>query len=362
MLDWPRERLIGGPFGRWVVRDDRDLFARHLGELQEGDGRLSQELRVRTRSGWPVHVRLGSVRVAGAEGTPACRSAMVSAHRCAERQARLLQSRLTHAARLGTVGALASCLAHDLNQPLGTIVLNCDAALRMLRTGSGDQKSLAEALSQASAAAACAGEMTRHLRSFLRKEGTPTVAVELPGLIADAMRLMEAEARDRDVRIEAECGPDLPAVLVEAVHIEAGADQPDRERDRGDAQRGLRHPADHDPGAAAADPTRTAERRGHRTGHGPQVCGAGLPAVLHDQARRHGHGAFDQPRDHRGPWRQALGRARPGDGRRPALHPASHRRWGAMSSDPAAFVIDDEPSFLEALVRTLRGAGLRWSA
>ena len=144
----------------------------------------------------------------------------VSAHRCAERQNRLLQSRLLQAARLSTVGALASCLAHDLNQPLGTIVLNCDAALRMLRTRSGDDQALAEALSQASAAAAYAGEITHHLRRFLRKEGAPWVAVQLPGLIADAMKLMDAEARDQEVRIDAECASGLPAVLVDPVHIE----------------------------------------------------------------------------------------------------------------------------------------------
>ena len=54
VLDWPRERLRGAPFGRWVARDDRDLFARHLDALQAAKGRLTEELRLKTRSGWPV--------------------------------------------------------------------------------------------------------------------------------------------------------------------------------------------------------------------------------------------------------------------------------------------------------------------
>jgi C4-dicarboxylate-specific signal transduction histidine kinase len=150
------------------------------------------------------------------------RTAMVdvSAHRCAERQARLLQSRLAHAARLSTVGAMASCLAHDLNQPLGTILLNCDAALRMVRTNTGDAKSFAEALSQASAAAAYAGEITRHLRSFLRKDGAQPIAIGLSSVISNAMKLIEVEARDHDVRIDFECATMLPPVLVEPIHIE----------------------------------------------------------------------------------------------------------------------------------------------
>ena len=221
LLDWPRERLLGGPFGRWVVRDDRDLFERHLRELRERAGRFTQELRIKTRSGWRVHIRLDTTRVAG-DGAGVCRSAMVdvSAHKFAERQARLLQSRLTHAARLTTVGALASSLAHDLNQPLGTIRLNCDVALRMVRSHSSDEPSIVQALSAASAAAAYAGEITRHLRSFLRPDGAQLIAVELPGLIGDALRLIEAEARDHDIRIEVQCAAALPPVLAEPIHVE----------------------------------------------------------------------------------------------------------------------------------------------
>ncbi len=191
MLGWLPDWLVGKPFGRWVVRDDRALFARPLHELQEAGGRLTEELRIKTRSGWPLQVRLDSMRSAGdGNGTAVCRTVMVdvSTHRFAERQARLMQSRLAHAARVSAVGAMASCLAHDLSQPLGTITLNCNAALRLARTATGDRERLAEALAQACEAAAYAGEITRHLRSFLRKDGDKVVAVALPTLIAEAIR------------------------------------------------------------------------------------------------------------------------------------------------------------------------------
>ncbi len=223
ILGWVPDWLVGKPFARWVMREDRPLFARHLRELQEPGGRLTQELRIKTRSGWPLQVRLDSTRSASeGNGSTLLRTIMVdvSTHRFAERQARLMQSRLAHAARVSAVGAMASCLAHDLSQPLGTITLNCDAALRLVRTTSGDREQLAEALVHASAAAAYAGEITRHLRRFLRKDGDGVLAVALPALISEAIRLVEAEARDHDVSIEVECAQGLPAVLVEPVHIE----------------------------------------------------------------------------------------------------------------------------------------------
>ncbi len=48
LLDSPRGRLVGEPFGRWVVPDDRELFGRHLADLAGGDGRRIQELRIGT--------------------------------------------------------------------------------------------------------------------------------------------------------------------------------------------------------------------------------------------------------------------------------------------------------------------------
>ncbi len=45
-----------------------------------------------------------------------------------EREAVQLRQELTHASRVAMLGTLASSLAHELNQPLGAILRNAEAA------------------------------------------------------------------------------------------------------------------------------------------------------------------------------------------------------------------------------------------
>src|SRR6476646_2512607 len=46
---------------------------------------------------------------------------------------------------------------------------------------------------------------------------------------------------------------------------------------------------------------------GHRAGAEPGGPLASVRAILHDQARRHGHGPLDLPLDYRSPWWAAVG-------------------------------------------------------
>ena len=59
----------------------------------------------------------------------------ITARREAERLARQRQIELTHAARVSTVGEMASGIAHEVNQPLGAICSYADACRRLLQEG-----------------------------------------------------------------------------------------------------------------------------------------------------------------------------------------------------------------------------------
>src|SRR5262249_56769128 len=57
----------------------------------------------------------------------------ITPRRAAEGALRAAQSELTRVARLTTVGAMAASIAHEINQPLASIVMNGNAGLRCLR-------------------------------------------------------------------------------------------------------------------------------------------------------------------------------------------------------------------------------------
>ena len=223
ILGWDQPWLEGKPFSRWVTNIDKQLFHAHQRKVQVSDNRVSQEICIKNRQGRIVSLRLESIRESGPDqDSSGCRSILIdiSGEMKSQRKLRRLQSQLSHLARLNTIGELAASLAHDLNQPLGIVTLNCDTGLRLLRDGQASDPECAEALKQASEAAAFANQVVMQLRRFLRNDGDHGTPCEIRALIEDVSKLIEAEARDNDVELCLDIEPDLPLVHANAIQIE----------------------------------------------------------------------------------------------------------------------------------------------
>lgn len=223
MLGWDAAWLIGQPFARWVEKDDRELFHEHRARVRTAKECLSQELGVKNRQGRVLNLRLHSVAEPGSGQVAAgCRSIVidVSGEQQAARKLRHLQSQIAHFTRLNVAGELATSLAHELNQPLGTIVLNCETAMRLLQGGADNQYEVVEALAQAREAACFASDVVRHLRGFLSHADELRTVCQLSALIQDVSKLIEIDARDNDVDLELDIRPALPLVRLDCVQIE----------------------------------------------------------------------------------------------------------------------------------------------
>ncbi|MGR9108475.1 MAG: sensor histidine kinase, partial [Gammaproteobacteria bacterium] len=223
MLGWDEAWLAGKPFSRWVANTDKQLFHEHQQKVRGSETSITQELCIKNRQGRIVTLRLDSVREKR-RYTPAtaCRSIMIdiSGELKSARKLRRLQSQLNHLARLHTIGELAASLAHELNQPLGVVMLNCETALRLLNCGAGQDDDCLEALTQASEAALFASEVVRQLRGFLRNDGDTRGVCAIDSLIEDVSTLIEVDARDNDVELQLDLESDLPKVCVNAIQIE----------------------------------------------------------------------------------------------------------------------------------------------
>ncbi|MDB6142010.1 MAG: multi-sensor signal transduction histidine kinase [Pseudomonas sp.] len=221
LLGWDAAWLIGESFARWVVSADKHQFHAHLSKLSISGGCVSQKLRVKNRQGRIATLWLKSDRELNpSEHTGSFRTVMtdVSSEQEYEKKLRSLQTQLVRLARLNTAGELATSLAHELNQPLGTVVLNCEAALRLLKSGSTQKAELVEALSQAREAATFASNVIHHLRGFLHSDGISTDC-EFSTLVHDVSMLIEVDARDSDIELHLDIQPAMPYVRVDAVQI-----------------------------------------------------------------------------------------------------------------------------------------------
>ncbi len=78
----------------------------------------------------PIHTEAGTFVL--------CTIADLSARRCSEAEIVQLRENLSHAGRVSTMGQLASACAHEINQPLGAILRNAEAAQLLLDSDSPD--------------------------------------------------------------------------------------------------------------------------------------------------------------------------------------------------------------------------------
>src|SRR5436190_1944225 len=63
LLGRARERIIGMPFGLFVIREDTELFLRHLHNCRSSTRRVETELRLKNAKGEIIHAELSSTPV-----------------------------------------------------------------------------------------------------------------------------------------------------------------------------------------------------------------------------------------------------------------------------------------------------------
>jgi len=128
----------------------------------------------------------------------------LTAMRTAERQVRRLQAELIHISRVSAMGAMASTLAHELNQPLTAAANYLSGAARLIRSPAAQSDLAMEAVHHAQDNIARAGEVIRRLRRLTARGEVQTAPVRLSEAVAEAqsLGLMGPEGFDVTVRTE----------------------------------------------------------------------------------------------------------------------------------------------------------------
>jgi len=136
----------------------------------------------------------------------------------AELQARGAQ--LAQVARLSTIGALTASIAHEINQPMGAILSNAEAAQMMLEQGVLDPGTLREILADIRNEDLRASEVIKRLRKLLARHEWNPVALEVNGEVAEALRHVAFDAARRGVKLAPEFDPATPVIFADSVNLQ----------------------------------------------------------------------------------------------------------------------------------------------
>lgn len=138
----------------------------------------------------------------------------------AEIEAQELRGNLTHLARVTMLGALSGSLAHELNQPLGIILSNAQAAQELLLQGSPDLGEVQAILSDIVAADRRAGDVIERLRALFKRGEVSLQPLALNGVIDEVLNLTRADLIGRGVTVVRELAPQLPPVAGDRVQLQ----------------------------------------------------------------------------------------------------------------------------------------------
>jgi len=119
----------------------------------------------------------------------------------AESEARQRIAQLAHVNRYTLAGELAASIAHELNQPLGSILVNSETATLMLDAPGLDVTELKEILSDIRRDDQRAGEVIRRLRSLLKRAPFEAREIDLNEMARETLDLVAALADARGVTL-----------------------------------------------------------------------------------------------------------------------------------------------------------------
>ena len=119
-----------------------------------------------------------------------------------------------------TASALSVSIAHEINQPLGAILSNAEAAELLLAQKSPDLEQIKEILADIRKDDRRAVDIIKHLRALLRRNDMELQKTDLNEVFKDTFELIKAQALEQGVTLQIESNPSDLFVRADPVHLQ----------------------------------------------------------------------------------------------------------------------------------------------
>jgi C4-dicarboxylate-specific signal transduction histidine kinase len=130
------------------------------------------------------------------------------------------QAEIARIARITTMGELAASIAHELNQPLGSIVMSGDACLRWLTAKPPNLDEVRQAVEAIIRDGTRASSVLVRIRGLLRRGERLRERSNINEIIREVIALSEGELRRNGVSLRTEMPGNLPPVVVDRVLLQ----------------------------------------------------------------------------------------------------------------------------------------------
>jgi PAS domain S-box-containing protein len=216
-LGWSEADLVGKTSDWLLHPDDREKTRAETARLGEGRRTLRFENRLRHKGG--SYCRLSWTAVPD-RGLTYAVARDITELKIAEEQLRVSRRKLATVSRQTTMGAMTASIAHEMNQPLGSIVSNANAGLRWLKGAEPDLDEARASLGRIVKDGFRASEVIASIRSLFGKDRGEKGTVSVNDLVGDVLALVHGELENRRVSLRNEMLDALPEVMADRVQLQ----------------------------------------------------------------------------------------------------------------------------------------------
>jgi len=130
------------------------------------------------------------------------------------------QAEIARIARITTMGELAASIAHELNQPLGSIVMSGDVCLRWLAAKPPNLDEVHQAVEAIIRDGTRASSVLVRIRGLLRRGERSRERSNINDIIREVIALSDGELRRNGASLQTEMTRSLPPVVVDRVLLQ----------------------------------------------------------------------------------------------------------------------------------------------
>jgi signal transduction histidine kinase len=211
--------------GRLVERvhpDDLALVARHQSLIRAGLDHPEYEIRLRMPDGRLKWLRVFARVTRLRDGSLECLGAVQDVTRCrlAEASRDKIRSELAHASRVTSLGALTASIAHEVNQPLASIILTGEVGLRWLDRPEPDLGKVRDIFRRVVGCARRAAGIIDQIRTMASRGTATQSEIALADIVTESTAFLQHEFAIRNVSVLLDLAPDLPAVIGDRTQLQ----------------------------------------------------------------------------------------------------------------------------------------------
>lgn len=130
------------------------------------------------------------------------------------------REQVAHASRATLMGETAASIAHELNNPLGAILANAEAAQAILEDEPLDRNQIREIVNDIITAERRASDYIDKVRSVFRNHEIRSESLEVSSLVQSVIEILQGVLVSKSITLQTELDPSVPKIYADKVGIE----------------------------------------------------------------------------------------------------------------------------------------------